>query len=120
MIYYTELVMNNQNDETFGPLDADGTAMWSEPALNTAVSAVKEIGKGVLSMTEIEEQDKPQLLHCLPQSIAELVEITMTLVDPSDENSATDRLTAALESITDLMKNEKCNVYIIKSEVRTL
>ena len=124
MIYYTDLVMNNQNDsETFGPLDADGTATWSKPLLNTAVLAVEEIGKEVLSMTEIEIPDKPQLLHCLPQSIAELVEITMAMgpmADPSDGKSQTDRLTDALTSIKDLMKNEKCNVYIINSEVRTL
>ena len=120
MIYYTELIMNNQDDNgTFGPLDPlDGTAKWSKPFLNTAMIAVDAIAQEVLSIAGIDKPDKPQLLHCLPQNIAELVEITMAMTDSSDGSSKTDRLTDALTSIKDLMKNEKCNVYIINSEVR--
>jgi len=122
MIYYTELIMNNQDDNgTFGPLDSlDGTAKWSKPFLNTAMIAVDAIAQEVLSISGIDKPDKPQLLHCLPQNIAELVEITMAMTDSSDGKSKSDRLTNALTSIKDLMKNEKCNVYIINSEVRIL
>ena len=118
MIYYTELIKNNKKDTVqFGPIDGN------EPLINTAKTLLEELGKAVLPGSPIfEKQDKPQLLHCLPQNIVELVDATLHMIDPNHEptKKTADKFKDLLKTIKDLMQKEKCNVYIIKSEVRFL
>ena len=122
MIYYTELIENNKKDTVkFGPILDNG-----DPLINTAKDLLKKLGEEILPGSPIfEKQDKPKLLHCLPQNIVELVDATLNMIDPSnnpsnDKNKQQGKFMDLLEKITDLMKKEKCNVYIIKSEVRFL
>ena len=118
MIYYTELIKNNKKDDVkFGADLVNG-----EPLINTAKALLEELGEALLPGSNFGKQDKPQLLHCLPQNIVELVDATLDMIDPNKDSSKDDegKFTALLNVIKELMQKEKCNVYIIKSEVRSL
>lgn len=118
MIYYTELIKNNMKDNVeFGP-NLDG-----KPLINTAKGLLEELGKTILPGSTFGKQDKPQLLHCLPQNIVELVDATLNMTLAISNDSGNDdegKFTDLLRVIKDLMQKEKCNVYIIESEVRFL
>ena len=118
MIYYTELIKNNRKDNVeFGP-NLDG-----KPLINTAKGLLEELGKTILPGSTFGKQDKPQLLHCLPQNIVELVDATLNMTLAISNDSGNDdegKFTDLLRVIKDLMQKEKCNVYIIESEVRFL
>ena len=118
MIYYTELIKNNKKDNVeFGP-NLDG-----KPLINTAKGLLEELGKTILPGSTFGKQDKPQLLHCLPQNIVELVDATLNMTLAISNDSGNDdegKFTDLLRVIKDLMQKEKCNVYIIESEVRFL
>lgn len=111
MLYYTELIKNNKK----GPY---GPSSNGEPLINTAKAALEKLGKAVLTPSfTFGKQDKPQLLHCLPQNIVELVDATLDMIDSGNDG---DKFMVLLKKIKELMQQEKCNVYIIKSEVRFL
>lgn len=117
MIYYTELIKNNKKDNVgFGP-NLDG-----KPLINTAKALLEKLGEAILPGSTFGKQDKPQLLHCLPQNIVELVDATLNMIDPNKDSGKDEegKFTALLNVIKELMQKEKCNVYIIKSEVRSL
>ena len=118
MIYYTELIENNKKDTVkFGPILDNG-----DPLINTAKDLLKELGEAVLPGSSFKKQDKPQLLHCLPQNIVELVDATLKLIDPNhvSDNGDEGKFKELLTVIKNLMQKEKCNVYIIESKVRNL
>ena len=118
MIYYTELIKDNKKDDVqFGPIH-DG-----KPLINSAKGLFEALGREVLpGFKSFEKQDKPQLLHCLPQNIVELVDATLKLIDPShvSDNGDEGKFKELLTVIKNLMQKEKCNVYIIESKVRNL
>lgn len=119
MMFYTNRIANSAEDGA----ELGGSANdWDKAKMNTAVEGMKLVMKNVLEV-ESELPDEPKLLFCKPQSEAKLASIMMGLVEgvnPTDTSPTlptSDDIVTKLQPLADLLWNEECNVYLLKSNV---
>ena len=112
MMFYTNRIANSAEDDA----ELGGSANWNKAAMNTAIEGMKNV-------FSLELPDEPKLLFCKPQSEAKLASIMMGLVEgvnPTDTSPTlptSDDIVTKLQPLADLLWNEECNVYLLKSNV---